>query len=148
MIGSTGFAAMNVTSESMRQFAAGCLQWAAAFTEPNPRHSILREARFGRRSPTQLTTTLRMGALKRFPIYDLNSTKRALYDSYAPLLRPQRLLEKIACNFVAGRVALLRNISARERAVSDTQISFSVIHGWLALEADHGWGNAGLDQES
>ena len=41
-----GFAAMNVTSESMRAFAAGCLQWAAASDDPNRRHSILREARF------------------------------------------------------------------------------------------------------
>jgi hypothetical protein len=37
---------MNVTSESMRQFAAGCLQWAAESSEPNGRHSILREAQF------------------------------------------------------------------------------------------------------
>ena len=41
-----GFSAMNVTSESMRQFAAGCVQWAAASSEPNSRLSILREAHF------------------------------------------------------------------------------------------------------
>jgi hypothetical protein len=30
----------------MRDFAAGCLQWAATSNDPNRRHSILREARF------------------------------------------------------------------------------------------------------
>ena len=37
---------MNVTSESMRHFATGCLQWAAASNDANRRHSILREALF------------------------------------------------------------------------------------------------------
>jgi hypothetical protein len=37
---------MNVTSKSMRDFATGCLRWAAASKDPNRCHSILREALF------------------------------------------------------------------------------------------------------
>ena len=35
---------MNVTTDSFRHFAKGCLQWAAASNDAGSRHAILREA--------------------------------------------------------------------------------------------------------
>jgi GH15 family glucan-1,4-alpha-glucosidase len=62
------------------------------------------------------------------------------------LIAPKEEPIAVSRRYRSRTLALHWQILACKLRILDSQISFSVIHGWSALEADHGWGNTGLDE--